>query len=190
MKRRLLLLLALMLAGLISAESQDSLGTRIPVAGDASSRKTTAIVYSVFIPGAGQSMLGNTTKGAAFTLSFVGSALTALISHNNYIARGERLDALEYQYTNATNWQSADNIYRGMIGAHDQLKSDKKRRDLFLVAAVAIWAVNIVDLVMNTEDKGQSVFSMLHVAPLTDVACRTVVDPTNQSLFSISIPLP
>jgi hypothetical protein len=193
MNTRLSQVAALVVIAAFSLQCQvrDSAATRAgEFGGGNSTRSTTAIVYSVFVPGAGQSMLGNTTKGAAFTLAFVGSALTAIISHNNYVARGERLDALEFQYKYASTWQTADFIYRGMEAAHDQLKSDRQRRDIFLAVAVVVWAANIADVVFNTEDKGQSMFSLLQPSGGTNALCRITMDPTNQSLISVSIPLP
>lgn len=122
-------------------------------------RRVNALVLSVVVPGAGQTMLGDTYKGLGFTLAYFGSALTALISHNNFIARGERLDALEYQYSSSTNWTSSDVIYGQMKESYQQWKDDRRRRNIFIAVSAAIWIANIADLLYNTEDSGEKVFS-------------------------------
>ena len=123
------------------------------------SRRNSALLYSVIMPGSGQTMLGHTYKGVSFSIAAFGSALTAAISHNNFIARHERLDALEYQYSIATNWVSANLIYTDMIGVQKKLVQDRDRRNIFLAISAVIWAANIVDVLYNTEDRGQTLFS-------------------------------
>jgi len=69
------------------------------------------------------------------------------------------LDALEYQYSIATNWVSANLIYTDMIGVQKKLVQDRDRRNIFLAISAVIWAANIVDVLYNTEDRGQTLFS-------------------------------
>ena len=151
------------------------------------SRRSTALIYSCVLPGAGQTMLGHTYKGLGFTLTAFGSLLTAVISHNNYVARGEQLDALEFQYIYATNWVAADAIYTSMKDAHGQLKSDKSRRDLFLAVAAVIWTANIVDVLYNTDDEGETLFSLSGGS--NNVTSIGIVSQHNPVL-SISLRLP
>ncbi len=168
-----------------SVESRD--GNVSAVNGnEQSSRRTTALLYSCIMPGSGQTMLGNTYKGVGFTLVAFGSALTAGISHNNFIARNERLDALEFQYANATTWESADLLYSGMQSAHAQLKKDKNRRDLFLMISAVVWVVNIVDVLYFTEDQGQTLFSNADERTPFPVGA---VDSPHNPLVSLSLPL-
>lgn len=151
-----------------------------------SSRQTTALIYSCILPGSGQTMLGHTYKGVGFTLLAFGSALTAGISHNNFIARNERLDALEFQYANATTWENADLIYTSMQGAHSQLKNDKNRRDLFLIISAVVWVSNIFDIIYFTEDEGQSLFSSIEPDRALVIGS---VDLPHKPLLSLSLPL-
>ena len=148
-----------------------------------SSRRTLALVYSCVLPGSGQTMLGHSYKGVGLTLLAFGSALTAVISHNNYIARNERLDALEFQYLNATTWLSAEYAYLSMRATQTQLKTDKNRRDLFIVLTAAIWVGNIVDVLYNSEDQGQTLFSEQNNSPIQ-------LGPaiSSNTLFTLSIP--
>jgi TM2 domain-containing membrane protein YozV len=178
------------------AEMKDStvtISTSSTMASDeSSSRKTTAIIYSCFIPGAGQTLLGDPYKGAGFTLVAFGSAITALISQNNYVARNERLDALEYQYKVSTNWTNSEYLYQSMIDAHHLLVSDRNRRNIFLAVSAVIWVVNVADVIWNTEDHGQRMFSR-NADPLPSIAEQTnmrgVTYTVHQPLVSFSIPL-
>lgn len=150
------------------------------------SRRTTATIYSCILPGSGQTMLGHTYKGVGFTLLAFGSALTAGISHNNFVARNERLDALEFNYTNATTWENANLIYSNMQGTHSQMKRDKNRRDLFLVVSVVVWVANIMDVIYFTEDQGQSLFSSTEREQQLPLG---VIDSPHNPLLSLSLPL-
>ena len=162
-------------------------GERIQLSSEESqSRKTTALIYSCVLPGSGQTMLGHTYKGVSFTVVAFGSILTAAISHNNYIARNERLDALEYQYSIATNWISANQLYTDMIGVQKKLVQDRDRRNIFLLVSAGVWTANIVDLLYNTEDMGQTLFSDDHSMPMHGIAA---VDSPHRPLMSFSIPL-
>jgi len=152
---------------------------------ESSSRRTTALLFSCVVPGSGQTMFGHTYKGVAFSLTAFGSLLTAVISHNNYIAREERLDVLEFQYKNATNWASADFLYRSMGDAHSQLKRDRDRRNLFFGISAVVWTVNILDLLYNTEDEGQTLFSIGGDGNTVIPAYASA----HQPLLSFSLPL-
>ena len=166
----------------------DSQQTIIPIQNDGNlSRRSTALIYSCVLPGTGQTMLGHTYKGLGFTLTAFGSLLTAVISHNNFVARGEQLDALEFQYVYATNWVAADAIYASMRDAHNQLKSDRNRRDLFFAVAAVIWTVNILDVLYNTEDEGETLFSLSNGE---NGANRTGIVSQHNPVVSISLRLP
>lgn len=150
------------------------------------SRRTTALLYSLAMPGSGQTMLGHPYKGVGFTLAAFGSLLTAVISHNNFVASNERLDALEFQYANATNWVSANTLYNDMIGVEQQLKQHRSKRNIFIVVTAVIWSVNIVDVLYNTEDEGQTVFSQRATLNLPATAA---LDLPHRPLFAFSIDL-
>jgi len=150
------------------------------------SRRTTALLYSLAMPGSGQTMLGHPYKGVAFTLAAFGSLLTAVISHNNFIASNERLDALEFQYANATNWVSANTLYNDMIGVEQKLKLDRNRRNIFLAITAVIWTANVVDVLYNTEDQGQTIFSQQHLNSQPSMA---LLDLPHRPLVAFSIEL-
>lgn len=152
-----------------------------------SSRRTTALLYSALVPGSGQTFLGDSYKGVGFTLTAFGSLLTSIISHNNFIARNERLDALEFEYANASSWVNAEYTYDNMRSAHQQLQRDKNRRDLFIIITAVIWTLNIADVLYNTEDNGESLFSVNSGQNiLLEVAAH---DSPHNALITLSLPL-
>jgi hypothetical protein len=152
-------------------------------------RRVNALLLSLVVPGAGQTMLGEPYKGVGFTLAYFGSALTALISQNNFIARSERLDALEFQYATSTNWASSNIVYGQMKESYDLWKKDRDRRNVFLVVSAVIWIANIADLLYNTEDKGEKIFSQN--AAKGALSSPSAVPPVLQgaTLFTIALPI-
>ncbi len=119
-----------------------------------SKRKLTALVYSTFIPGAGQFYLGHKFKGAIFTLSAFGSLVTTIVSHNNLVGGNERLENLEIQYQSTMNWEKAEQIWQEMLQVKSDIDKDYKRRNLFLGVTIGIWIANIIDVLFFTSDKG------------------------------------
>jgi hypothetical protein len=58
-------------------------------------RKIVGTILSVLIPGSGQTYLGHTEKGAAFTLATLACGLVTGLSENNVIGRNERIIELK-----------------------------------------------------------------------------------------------
>lgn len=175
----------------VTATISDTVGTAVQssaTAGNEASndRKTTATIYSIFVPGSGQTMLGSPYKGVGFTIAAFGSVLTALISQNNFVASNERLDALEFQYKNSTTWVSSDVIYRSMISTHEKMLKYKKQRNTFILISALVWSANIVDVMFNTDDEGDVLFSSVSIAPVP-LANGTV---DHQPTVTLSLRLP
>ncbi len=125
-------------------------------------RRILSVVFSSLIPGAGQTYLGHSEKGAAFTLTTVASALMAGLSENNIVGRNERLEELKAQYSIATTYIGADTIWSKITSTKDLLNKDIKRRDLFLKVAVGLWIANVVDILFFTDDRGERPFGLLN----------------------------
>jgi hypothetical protein len=124
-------------------------------------RKIVGTILSVLIPGSGQSYLGHTEKGAAFTLATLACGLVTGLSENNIIGRNERIIELKAQYRIATNWIGADSLWTKMLDTKTLLDDNVRRRDLFLKLTAALWIANIVDIVLFSDDKGEKPFGML-----------------------------
>lgn len=119
-----------------------------------SKRKLTALVYSTFIPGAGQFYLGHKIKGTFFTLTTFGSLVATIVSQNNLVGGNERLENLEMQYISTMNWEKAEQIWQEMVRVKSDIDRDYKRRNLFLGITVGIWVANIIDVLFFTSEKG------------------------------------
>lgn len=145
MLKKILLLIVFAQAMVFSQSSNESF---------ISKRKLTALTYSVFIPGAGQFYLGHKIKGAVFTLTTFGSLITAVVSQNNLVGGNERLENLEIQYQSTMNWERAEQIWQEMLQVKAGIDRDYKRRNLFLGITAGLWAVNIIDVLFFTTDKG------------------------------------
>lgn len=152
-----------------------------------SGRKQTALLYSIVVPGSGQTMLGSPYKGFGFTILGFGSALTTLISHNNFVASNERLDALEFQYRNSTTWESSDAIFRSLNETYTKMNNYKKMRNTFAVISVVVWTLNIADVIFFTEDEGESVFSKIRVEEIPITIADNVID--HQLRLKVVFPL-
>lgn len=126
---------------------------------DLNSRKTKSYIYSFFIPGAGQTYLGNSLKGAAFTIGFLGAGLGAVLNHNNFVAREERLENLSKDYLNAADFVSADRAWQELMNEKGNRDKDNDRRKYFAYATIGIWVLNIVDIILFNDDKGEDVFA-------------------------------
>jgi hypothetical protein len=135
-------------------------------------RKTVAVILSTLIPGSGQTFLGHTEKGAAFTLSAFGSVLITVMSENDVVGRNERLDELNAAYGKyepaggggqafkpiASSFTTADLLWRQMVETRELAESDARRRNLFRTIAVAVWVANLVDILLFTDDLGEKTF--------------------------------
>jgi TM2 domain-containing membrane protein YozV len=124
-------------------------------------RKIVGTILSVLIPGSGQTYLGHTEKGAAFTLATLACGLVTGLSENNVIGRNERIMELKAQYQIATNYIGADSLWGQMLNTKSLLDNNVRRRDLFLKMTVAFWIANVVDIVFFSDDKGEKPFGML-----------------------------
>ena len=141
-------------------------------------RKILGTVLSVLIPGSGQTYLGHTEKGAAFTLGTLACGLMAGLSENNIIGRNERINELKAQYQIATNYIGADSLWNKMVSTRSILDDNVRRRDLFLKLTVALWVASIVDVIFFSDDKGEKPFGLLETGR-SGTTFALVPDPKN-----------
>lgn len=147
-----------------------------PSSGSWSERKVISVILSAVIPGAGQTYLGHTEKGAAFTVGTIASALMAGLSENNIVGRNERLDELKVQYSAATSYIGADTVWTKMVSTKDILEKDVKRRDIFVKVALGLWVANMVDIILFSDDRGEKPFGLLNTPGAT---FAIIPDPRN-----------
>jgi TM2 domain-containing membrane protein YozV len=144
------------------------------------SRKTTAIILSALVPGSGQSYLGHTTKGAAFTLATVGSAIITTLSSVNVTGRNERMQELSTQYALAQKFDSAAYYWNKILEVKSLADEDAKRRSTFAMITAAFWTLNIVDMIFFTDDFGEQSFGSVDLGRGTTVA----VTPDRRNLLN------
>ncbi len=160
--------------GILSVAAEDSLQQRVDSTAQGISnrntwteRKIIGVILSTIIPGSGQTYLGHTEKGAAFTISTIASALITGLSENNVIGRNERLDELKIQYGQSTSYVGADTIWTKMVSTKSILDKDIRRRDLFLKITAVLWVANLVDIIFFTDDAGEKTFGLLKTGTTT-----------------------
>lgn len=123
-------------------------------------RKITATILSALVPGSGQTYLGEHIKGVFITLAFYGTAVTAIISHNNFLAREDRINMLTRSYLQENEYIKADQIWLEIKDEENNRKFDDQRRKMFAYSAMGVWIINMIDVVFLSEDKGGDVFSL------------------------------
>ncbi|MBU2446616.1 MAG: hypothetical protein KJ666_13755 [Bacteroidetes bacterium] len=157
--------------------------TSAPLLPEWNSRRITGLAYSTFVPGSGQFYLGHKLKGSLITVGFLASAVTAIISHNNFIANRERLDNLKFDYYNADRYALAEELWRQIKEVNDEQKVNENKRKYSSYIAAGIWLLNIIDYLFLTDDFGVTDFSnnlnINNNLALTDL----------QNIISIKIPL-
>lgn len=133
-------------------------------------RRVVSTVLSALIPGSGQTYLGHSEKGAAFTLGTIACALVTGLTENNIVGRNERISELRAQYQIATNYVGADTVWAKMVSTKELLDNNVKRRDLFLKLTVALWVANMVDVIFFSGDKGEKPFGLRETERGTSLA--------------------
>lgn len=123
-------------------------------------RKITATVLSALVPGSGQTYLGEHIKGVFITLAFYGTAVTAIISHNNFLAREDRINMLTRAYLLENEFIKADQIWLEIKDEENNRKYDDQRRKIFAYSAMGVWLINMIDVIFLSEDKGGDIFSL------------------------------
>ena len=139
----------------------------VPIWQNWSERRTVATILSAVIPGAGQSSLGHTTKGAVFTISFLATGMVAVLSEIDVIGRNERLDELKSQYAQSVSYVVADDFWRRLLQTKGIVDDEAKRRNLYYKVAAAVWVLNMVDMVFLTDDRGERTFGSLPIGNTT-----------------------
>jgi len=126
---------------------------------DLSSRYTKSILLSAVIPGSGQTYLGNELKGVGFTVAFFGTGLAALLNHSNFVGREDRLKVLVDTYLQAGDFSTADRTWKEIVFEKGNRENDYNRRNLFAYLTIGVWVLNMVDVILYSDDKGENEFA-------------------------------
>jgi TM2 domain-containing membrane protein YozV len=128
---------------------------------DLNSRKFRAIVFSTFVPGSGQTFLGNQLKGIGFTLGFYGTVVTAVLAHANMVSREERIEVLTKEYRAAGNFPTAERVWQRIEFERGNRDNDHDRRQIFTIAAAGVWVLNMIDIIFLSSDAGLDEFAAI-----------------------------
>lgn len=129
-------------------------------------RPSNSLVYSIVLPGAGHTYYGHEIKGAAISVAYFGSVVTAILSNNNFKAREERIEILTQDYLKADRFTNADKIWSDIQTEKRNRDINQTNRTIFTVAAFAVWAYGIVDLIYFTDDRGDNSFANDETSPV------------------------
>ncbi|NUN07688.1 MAG: hypothetical protein HUU54_00755 [Ignavibacteriaceae bacterium] len=170
MKKILILIVILFVAGLPSLQAQTNLkmlsearqfSPSIDGASpsfeeknffDLNSKYSKALILSVLVPGAGQVYLGNNLKGTGITVAFWGAAVTAMLAQNNFLGREDRIKLLTTEYKNSGTYTLAERYYTDILFEKGNRDNDYKRRNLFNIITAVLYVYNIADILFLTED--------------------------------------
>lgn len=129
-------------------------------------RPSNSLVYSIVFPGAGHTYYGHEIKGAAISVAYFGSVVTAILSNNNFKAREERIEILTQDYLKADKFTTADKIWSDIQTEKRNRDINQLNRTIFTFAAFAVWAYGIVDIIYFTDDRGDNSFAYDETSPV------------------------
>lgn len=133
---------------------------------DFGSRHSNSMIFSILLPGAGQTYFGHEIKGAAISISYFGSVVTAILANNNFKAREERIEILTQDYLKADKFSTAEKIWNDIQTEINNREINERNRTLFTITAAAIWVYGIVDLIYFTDDQGDTSFALKDNSPI------------------------
>ena len=111
-----------------------------------------AVMLSVPFPGLGQMASGQKQKGGALFLSGLVSLIVAVDAHESYNTRRDVYAASRGEYEDLRRGGShleAEAKWQRVVGLNDNLDNLHSRRQIFGYAAVAIYALNVVDILLR-----------------------------------------
>lgn len=111
-----------------------------------------AVMLSVLFPGLGQMASGQKQKGGALFLSGLVSLIVAVDAHESYNTRRDVYSASRSEYDDLRvggSDQEAEVKWQRAVGLNDNLDNLHSRRQLFGYATVAIYALNLADILLR-----------------------------------------
>ena len=151
----LTLLLLINSTGSVLAQDEESFVRRSIVS------KKDAIVLSVIYPGLGQMTTGQKYKGISLFLAETVSLIFTINSHENYRTKQKVYDKDMIEFNNIAKQQSGEyndalEQYNDLKDRNDELDNLNTVRNVALIAAVAVYAYNVVDAVFFSSSTSES----------------------------------
>ena len=110
--------------------------------------KGSALIRSLFVPGWGQAYQGKTTRSWIYGVAFFSSAAVTIYFKNDYNQAVSDYNLLQEDYDSAVDPNDIDQLFREMETAYADAEKLKSLQNTFLLAAGAIWLLNIVDVLV------------------------------------------
>lgn len=151
----LTLLLLINSTGSVLAQDEESFVRRSIVS------KKDAIVLSVIYPGLGQMTTGQKYKGISLFLAETVSLIFTINAHENYRTKLKVYDKDIIEFNNIAKQQSGEyndalEQYNDLKDRNDELDNLNTVRNVALIAAVAVYAYNVVDAVFFSSSTSES----------------------------------
>ncbi len=115
--------------------------------------------YSALVPGWGQTRAGHYGRGAIFISGELVALTTLMIADIQYNRAVEQYDRAKASYLHATYIGDAASEYAIMHERWDGASDLHRIRQAALYAAIGIWAVNVVDMIIF-DSKGEPPLSI------------------------------
>jgi len=105
-------------------------------------------LFSVLVPGWGQVRAGHYGRGSLFLGGELVALTTLVVSDIQYDRAVEQYDRAKAAYLNASYIGDAREQYDSMIEQWDRAEDMHGIRQKALYAAIGVWAVNVVDMIL------------------------------------------
>ncbi|MCF8335529.1 MAG: PEGA domain-containing protein [Bacteroidales bacterium] len=111
--------------------------------------KGSAILWSTFIPGAGQLYsIRQNVRGGIYLGAGIGSAAASLYYMNQVHTLREDYNKIKNNYQDAEDLDNIDRYREEMLNQYDQLHQAEEIRNYALIAAGSIYAINLLDAII------------------------------------------
>lgn len=111
---------------------------------------------SAIIPGWGQMYSDQTAKGAFFFIAEV-VALGGLVwTQSNYVDTKDTYEEAVADYRNATQIDEIELAWEDVQSTYSDAQDWESKRDVWMYAAIGIWAINVVDAFMISPPTSQA----------------------------------
>jgi hypothetical protein len=136
----------------------------VGVTAGAVSAETPSVLRSALVPGTGQAHEGHYGKAAVFAGAAVITGVGLFLSQVHYNQAAMRYNDLRGLYLSypeqlrsgeVTPYGEIEETYRDMNEAWDKSEDRKVWRNTFLVAFLATYALNLVDVIMSERETGE-----------------------------------
>lgn len=141
-----------------------AVATALMLAASSAMAGTDSLIRSLILPGAGQAHDGHYTRAALFATSAIGSWVGFFATQINYNRAVERYDSQKALYQSygeqlangeTVAWSDLSSTRDNMLEAWNLADDRVRYRNIFAVALITTYAVNIIDILTIGEETGE-----------------------------------